>query len=401
MVEFVRVPMLRAWALMLVMGAIAACGSAPITRTGVPESLVDVAQVPALPQEIRFWGDAEPPNLKVAAARKFAQMRARFTEQKPPRTLSYLSLSGGGADGAFGAGLLIGWTETGKRPEFEVVTGISTGALIAPFAFLGPDYDEQLRQVYTTIDTESIATPQLLAALTGGSALADSTPLEKMIARFATEELLVAIARQHQLGRRLLVGTTNLDAARPVVWDMGEIASSGDPGALELFQQVLLASASIPGVFPPVLIDVTANGQRYQELHVDGGVTTQVFLFPTQVNLRSIEKKGRFRFKRRLYVIRNQKLNPVWQLTDPKLLKITGRSLATLMKFQGIGDLIRLYARAKRDRMDYNLKFIPASWVTRAKEPFDQAYMQALFDVGYNIGKIDGHWHKAPPGFEQ
>ena len=380
---------------------LAACATGPIVRTGVPEDLVEAAEVPSMPQEIRFWGDEAPPFLDAIASKRADQLRARYVKSRPPRTLKYLSVSGGGADGAYGAGLLVGWSETGKRPEFSVVTGISTGALIAPFAFLGPAYDEQLKTVYTTISTKNIATPQVLAALTGGPALASDRPLQEMIAQFATEDLLAEIARQHQLGRRLLIGTTNLDAARPVIWDMGEIASSGHPDALQLFRQVLLASASIPGVFPPVVIDVAADGQTYQELHVDGGVSTQVFLFPTQVKLKGVEKKYGFRLKRRIYVIRNHKLNPEWELTDPKLLKITGRSLSTLMRYQGIGDLIRLYARAKRDRMDYNLNYIPPTFVTVAKEPFDQAYMQELFDVGYEIGRAGGRWHKAPPGFEQ
>ena len=182
---------------------------------------------------------------------------------------------------------------------------------------------------------------------------------------------------------------------------MGAIAASDDPGAPELFRSVLLASASVPGVFPPVTIEVAADGRRYQELHVDGGVATQVFLFPTQVRLRGTEQKYGFRFRRRLFVIRNTKLESVWAETEAKALEITKRSLSTLMRYQGIGDLIRLYRRSKRDGMDYNLTYIPPSWTRQEGEAFDPEYMRALFEVGYEEGKAGGRWKKAPPGFSR
>ena len=385
----------------LLASLLVACAAPPIIHTGVPEELVEVAEVPSLPPDVRFWGDVSPPNLDALVAKRAAQLRARYARQKPPRTFNYLALSGGGADGAYGAGFLVGWSESGRRPQFEVVTGISTGAMIAPFAFLGRDYDQQLQTAYLSVSTSDVGTPRLVAALAGAPSLADNTPLKNMIEQFASEELIQAIAAQHRLGRRLLVGTTNLDAGRPVVWDMGAIAASDDPGASELFRSVLLASASVPGVFPPVTIEVAADGRRYQELHVDGGVATQVFLFPTQVRLRGTERKYGFRFRRRLFVIRNTKLESVWAETEAKALEITKRSLSTLMRYQGIGDLIRLYRRSKRDGMDYNLTYIPPSWTRQEGEAFDPEYMRALFEVGYEEGKAGGRWKKAPPGFSR
>ena len=176
--------------------------------------------------------------------------------------MNYLAVSGGGDNGAFGAGLMNGWTETGTRPEFKMVTGVSTGALIAPFAFLGPDYDAALREVYTTMTPEKVYRARGLSAALFDDAMADTTPLAEMIAKYADQKMFDAIAREYQKGRLLLIGTTDLDAQRPVIWNIGAIAASGHPEALELFRKILRASAAIPGAFQPVLIDVEIDGQQ-------------------------------------------------------------------------------------------------------------------------------------------
>ena len=190
-----------------------------------------------------------------------------------PGPLSYLALSGGGADGAYGAGVLNGWTAAGTRPEFSVVSGVSTGALIAPFAFLGPAYDATLRDVYTSGVAERLLNAPSIVHAVFGSGLFGNTRLRELVARYVGQDMLGAIAAEHAKGRRLLVVTTNLDTQRTVIWDMGRIASIRSNQALILFRDVLAASASIPVVFPPMLIDAEANGRRFQEMHVDGGVT--------------------------------------------------------------------------------------------------------------------------------
>ena len=189
-------------------------------------------------------------------------------------------ISGGGDWGAFGAGVLKGWGNvTGDlaRPQFDVVTGVSTGALIAPFAFLGRAYDSQLAGLFTSYGADQIYESNILSGIFGGKALANSKPLAKLIETYVDASFLRRVAEERTKGRFLLVGTTNLDAQRPVYWDMGKIAQKGDNQALELFRHVLLASASIPGIFPPVLVQVEAGGQVYQEMHVDGGTTREVF----------------------------------------------------------------------------------------------------------------------------
>jgi hypothetical protein len=229
-------------------------------------------------------------------------------EPMPPSV--FLAISGGGDNGAFGAGLLNGWTKAGTRPEFKLVTGVSTGALIAPFAFLGPEYDKVLEEVYTTIAPEDVASPRSVIAAIGNDGMADNRPLWALISKHVDERLLAAIAAEHEKGRILLVATTDLDARQPVIWNMGNIAASGSSGALELFRSILLASAAIPGAFPPSMVTVEVDGKPYQEMHVDGGASAQVFLYPP--SLRQVAASFGEGIVRRgdVYVIRNAALAP-------------------------------------------------------------------------------------------
>jgi predicted acylesterase/phospholipase RssA len=315
-----------------------------------------------------------------------------------PLDRKLLAVSGGGSNGAFGAGLLVGWSEAGTRPKFDVVTGISTGSLIAPFAFLGPKYDKSLRESYTEVTGKDLYRKKGILAVVGGDSVADSAPLQRMVARFVTSDLLADVAREHAKGRRLLIGTTNIDAERPVVWDMGAIASSNMPGRLQLFREILVASASIPGVFPPVRLSVVADGKKYDELHVDGGTVNQAFLFPTNFTSRNVDTLLGSKRKRTLYVIRNGKVTPEWSAVKPKLASLAGKSIASLIKTQGIGDLFRMYTNAKRDGMAFNAIWVPASFTMKEEEPFDQTYMRALFNLGYDMAKKGIPWSNLPPG---
>ena len=340
---------------------------------------------------IRSWGDEAPPDTEARVAAR----RAAW-EQRPnkPKTLNLLAISGGGENGAFGAGLLNGWSAAGTRPEFEVVTGISTGALSAPFAFMGPAYDRQIKEVYTTTDASKVFKRSVVKGLLGGTSLTDSTPLQKTIERYATAELLNAIGAEHLKGRRLLIGTTNIDFGRPVIWDIGAIATSGLPDRLELFRKILLASASIPGVFPPVEFTTVSNGRTVKELHVDGGVANQVFAYPPELKLSRFTG-GRMA---RLYVIRNSKERPDFEMTQANLFALGGRSGSVLIGTQGLGDLYRLHTTAKRDGLDFKLIFMPQDFSRKMEHPFDTGYMTALYDAGEGIGRGGIPWLAAPPG---
>ena len=370
-------------------------------RMAVPDDLISQASVTGLTQ-IRFWGDQSPPNLNEIIKEKFAQMRTsrpRMVKAGARPILNFLAISGGGSDGAFGAGLLSGWSARGTRPEFEIVTGISTGALIAPFAFLGKRYDPVIKKIYTSYTTKDFLIKRPLKGLVGGQALASSAPFQRLIAKYVTTALLAEIAKEHNRGRRLLIGTTNLDAQRPVIWDAGKIAASGHPQALDLIRKIFLASASIPGAFPPVFIDVTADGKVFQEMHVDGGTTTQVFLMPSQLMVKDIDKKTRVRARRTVYVIRNGRLNPETAPVRDRTLSIASRSISTLIKNQGNGDLYRLHSFSRRNNMRFKLSYIPADFKNTSTEVFDKAYMNKLFDLGYQLGRAGYKWKTTPPGY--
>ena len=238
----------------------------------------------------------------------------------PMPPANFLAISGGGENGAYGAGLLCGWSETGTRPEFKLVTGVSTGALTAPFAFLGPAYDQQLKDVYTTITAKDVLEERGIFAAIWNDAMADNAPLQNLVAKYVNADMLATIAAEHRKGRNLLIGTTNLDARRGVIWDIGKIAEYGTPEALELVRKILVASAAIPGAFPPMMIDVEANGTKYQEMHVDGGASAQVFVYPARLHVAEISEAAGVERERHMYIIRNGRLDPDWADTERQTL---------------------------------------------------------------------------------
>ena len=376
------------------------CGCANLVlRNPVPETLVTEARVPGI-DHARWWGDEAPADV-AADIRRNLRGITKLAESPPEKgrpVVNYLALSSGGDDGAFAAGVLVGWARSGRRPRFEIVTGVSAGALIAPFAFLGPAYNKDLESIWTGHASADLVTPQPLAVLLGGNALADTQPLAQLIARYVDRRLLQAIAREYRGGRLLLVATTNLDAQRPVVWNMGEIALSPGPQAVTLFRQVLLASVSVPVAFPPVPIQVEAGGKVRDELHVDGGTTRKLFM-PLQLSLRSLEPFYSAPPQLRFYIIANTKLAPEWKLAETDLLGIAQSSLAAINKSHAAGDLFRLYLLATREGADFNLARIPSTFSVRPSRPFDPVYMAALFEAGVN--HAGSQWLKRPPELER
>lgn len=394
---------LRSLLLILVAAAaMTGCAAELVERAAVPASLVDQASVAEL-RNVRYWGDSKPGEYADLTKARIAKLKSVYGSQafKIAKTVNVLTLSGGGSDGAFGAGLLNGWTAHGDRPQFDFVTGISTGAMMAPLAFLGSKYDPQLKEAYTTLTTDDVVTTQVFAAVIGAAdSLADTKPLRALVAKYMTAEMLKEIAAEHKKGRILMIGTTNLDAQRSVIWDIGVIAESGHPDSLELVRKIILASASIPGAFPPVDISVTADGKHYQEMHVDGGVTRQVFLYPPGFSTVDVDKALGWKVKRRVFIIRNAKIDPEFAVTKHQLITIASRSISTLIKTQGIGDLYQIHTTAKRDGVDYNLAYIPGNFSVTSKDAFDKEYMNALYDLGYSLGRAGYAWHKMPPGLD-
>ena len=372
----------------------------PERVTAVPRDEEAAAVVDGM-TGIRYWQKPDIALMEQDGTEAFKREQAILaaagkTGPLPPA--NFLAISGGGEDGAFGAGLLIGWTAAGNRPEFKLVTGISTGALTAPFAFLGPKYDDQLKAVYTTISQKDVLEQRGFLAAIYNDALADNAPLRQLVAKYVTADMLKDIAAENAKGRILAIGTTNLDARRPVVWNIGKIAASGNPKALDLVRDILVASAAIPGAFPPMMIDVEVNGKTYQEMHVDGGASAQVFAYPPVLNIKELSAKAGMKRERRLYIIRNARLDPDWADTKRLTLPIAQRAITSLIQNQGVGDLYRIYATSQRDDVDFNLAFIPPTFNVPLNEPFDQHYMNELFKLGYELGRSGYHWEKTPPG---
>jgi len=387
-------------AAMLASAALLSACSGGERLPAVPPELSDEAEVVGMPGVKYSTNDAPEFLQEMLASSKLERARLDAEGHKGPLPPAYfLALSGGGDKGAFGAGILVGWTKAGTRPEFRLVTGVSTGALIAPFAFLGPKYDAQLQAVYTNISGKDIMKKRTPLAAIMDDAMADNAPLWKLMEKYVNDSMMRDIAAEYRKGRWLLIGTTDLDNMRPTLWNIGKIAASGHPNALHLIQSVLIASAAIPGAFPPVLIDVEAGGKRYQEMHVDGGTTAQVFVYPTTIRMKeAAAKAGVFR-ERHMYVIRNARLDPDWYQTERKVFSIAGRSISSLIQEQGRGDLFRIHSQALRDSVDFNLAYIPASFDAPHPDDFDTGFMRALFKFAYEQAVNGYPWAKAPPGY--
>lgn len=378
------------------------CGG-PSRSHAVPHDLQDRAVVPGTTMAVRTWGSEMNPEFTQEISKSIAYERAALAaagHTGPLPRADYLAISGGGQNGAFGAGMMCAWTERGDRPNFKVVTGISTGALTAPFVFAGSEYDFVLREVYTKTKTSDIMNMRGFLAAINDDAMADTKPLWKLVSKYVDEKLLARISEEYKKGRLLIIGTTNLDARRAVLWNVGEIASSGSPDALEVVRKIMIASAAIPAAFPPVLIDVEVDGVKYQEMHVDGGAMTQVFLYPPSTKLKQEAEAVGIVRDRRAYVIRNSRLDPDWAEVERSTMTIAGRAIDSMITTQGIGDLYRIYLNAQRDEIDFNLAFIPPSFKVKSKEAFDPVYMTQLFQVGYDMMKNGYPWSKMPPGFD-
>ena len=318
--------------------------------------------------------------------------RARIPE-------NILVLSGGGMNGAFSAGMLTGWSHTGTRPEFDIVTGVSTGALIAPFAFLGEEYDEQLKELYTSKSATQIY--RMLPVFLWSEAAASSDPLRRQLQRVISDELVERIAAAHVCGRRLYVGTTNLDTQKLVVWDVGAIAAGRDPRKKELIQNVLLASCSVPGLLPPVGINVEIDGNRYSELHVDGGVSASMFLIPQALNLAEIDESPPPSPSATVYTIIAGKADPDPVAVKKGLLQFSGASLSGVLRAQQENDLARVYLLSRFSGARFQLAAVPPEFPPQLSSmKFDLATMRALYDEGYRLGSTSTGWIDEPPGID-
>jgi hypothetical protein len=358
-----------------------ACAATMGARPALAPQLLAQATI-AADQPIRHWGD-DP---------DFVAIHSRI-HPGSDGIVDYLTLSGGGINGAYGAGYLVGWTARGDRPKFEVVTGISVGAMIAPLALLGPRYDDRLKSVLSTLTEQDNIRLDFISALFGAPSVMDNKIILTAIRTLIDAQALDEIGQAHRQGRRLYVGTTNMDAQRPVIWDIGAIATSNIPDKLDLVHRIILASTAVPGVFPPILIDAQAQGHPINELHVDGGVTQQVLLMPG--GYRPGAGTSRNADHRKLYVIFNGVVDPQpGTVTKLASLDLLQRAVPTLLKYLGRANLQQLANIAQRNGIAFRLTAIPAEFPESKSLLGDRQWLQQLYDYGFAVGKA-GQWQQS------
>lgn len=358
-------------------------GCASMNRQPFSLEMQQNAEIPGIPNA-RFWADAPD-----------AAQRMTPPASRTGNAVTMLALSAGGNNGAYGAGLLNGWTKSGTRPDFSIVTGVSTGALVAPFAFLGPSYDAALADAFTHVSERDVSRARFPLAFLWTSSIADSEPLGHSIRARIGDGMIDQIAQEYRRGRRLFIGTANLDAERMVIWDMGAIAASGDPGRYDLFRKVLLASSSIPALFPPVMIDAVADGQKISEMHVDGGATAQILALPTQVVITDQRPPDSSRLH--LYLVVNSKLGGDFHLAKPRTLPILQQAFSLHVQSSLFSLISTSYVFARDHGIDFNLSFIGNDFPTNDKF-FDVSTMRQLYEYGFRRGVSGKFWEKRPPG---
>lgn len=365
-------------------------------RNAVPENLVGRAVVVGMP-DIRYY---------VGKPDSYSMMRQSlvdsFKEEGKSgylvdgiKTYPALLIGGGVSNSAYGIGLLQGWLKEGSRPVFKIVTGYSSGSIIAIATFAGKEYEDKIADLFTSISSKDVLKKKSMFSVIFGDSVYSTAPLAKKINDIVDEDLIAKIANEHRKGRRLYVGTTDFDAQGFVVWDMGALASKGGIDSLKLFRKIILASCSFPAMAPPVYFQVEAGGRRYDEMHVDGGVVSGLFYVYQLMEGVESGPKG---FKTRLYALNLCYMSPHSQQVEDNMVAMTSRLIETNGASKMIGDTYRVYAFAKEKGWDYNLAYIPEDFVPNQKEMLDKQEMQRLFKRGYDDA-IEGYkWHNAPPG---
>ena len=308
--------------------------------------------------------------------------------------LNILALSGGGANGAFGAGILIGLEESGQLKDYSIVTGISAGALMAPFVFIGGDAFSKMKEVMLNINDKSVLGKKNFLNTVFKDAFTDGEHLYQFIAEAFPEPMIEQIATQHRSGKRLFIGTTHFDSGELVIWNVGAIANSEMPNKSELIYKVLAASASIPGVFPPQFINVEHEGVIFEELHVDGGLATQVFFNPSNFDYQQISDLLGLEAPPQLDVIRNGSLKAPYHSLRDKGLDLVAKSVSSLTLAQTRGDLYRMKYICEINNIDMQFTYMEQdfSYAKRTKDMFDEHYLLTIYKYGYHKATRGKPW---------
>nr|PMH77861.1 hypothetical protein BCU58_11480 [Vibrio sp. 10N.286.48.B7] len=343
---------------------------------------------PLSEQNLRLWDEDEHESYDI-----FNEIEVMLSRKGDDEEIYHLALSGGGVNGAFSAGLLNAWTQRGDRPEFDIVTGVSTGAIVAIYAFLGSDYDQELKHYYTDTPIDSLFKKNSFVTALFKGAFIDTSGFEYQVRSAIDKELVERLAMEREKGRILLIGTTNLDNEKLAIWDIGRIAQISTDKSLALIQDIVIASAAIPGAFPAKTINITLDNESYDELHVDGGVSRQVFLIPRSVRSKLLQTDR----KQNIFVIRNGKMEPEYHPTRNSLADISSRSISIILRHQGVGDIEYIYHYAKENNMDYKLAHVGNDYEWQNESIYSKDYMIKLYQ--YGVGKMlkNEVWMNEPP----
>ena len=382
---------------------ISACAK-ELFRTPVPAELEEVVEVVGM-SNVRVWGDSFDPGWQADVVQSIRDEPEGLFPRGPNGEFQYsgLSLSGGGDHGAFGAGFLKGWSASGKRPVFKVVTGISTGALIAPFALLGSEFDDTLEEVYTQVTADDIYRKQSILGAYWRESLVDNQPLRNMVEEYITDEIIDAIGVAHNNGQRLLIGTTNFDAQRAVIWSMGAVANSRHPDVYGMFRQIIIASAAIPILFPPSFIEVEAEGETYDEMHVDGGTMGQMVFFGSSIDWKSALRDASGELEpvdnSVLYIIIDGEIGHHYDVVPRRLAPIANRTIKTMIKVSTLSSLYKMFLHAEVNGYDFRYVSLPSTYKPFDDTPYDPEEMRRMFRIGHKMGSEGGSWLSNPPEF--
>src|SRR5262245_19733679 len=329
------------------------------------------------------------PDQYSALGQRFSKGVISTLEAQQARPLNILEISGGGPKGAFGSGVLVGWTESEKRPQFDIVTGISAGALLSTFAFLGePEDDAVIANLFTSIKEDDVS-PKLgnvLRFMFGDNSFMDNKPLIKLLEGLITQRTLERVAVEARKGRLLLVGVLNLDYRQLWAFDLTKLAASGEADALDTYRKILLASASPPLVFSPVEI--------HGSLFVDGGARDRLLVAGLIGHeQQSSETSGDGTF----YVIFNDKGRSEPKVIKPNIRGVVTSMIQTMLDGNMEATLLRAYVLAQAHGYQFKLMKIPDS-VELGPESFtfDPKLMKMLFEKGRGLGRNPSSWVEAP-----
>lgn len=379
--------------------ALSGCAS---VRHAVPQEFVGKAVVLGMPDLRCYTYNAYSIFMRQSLADSFKQEDKSDYLVDGIKTYPALIIGGGVSNSAYGIGLLNGWAKEGSRPVFKIVTGYSSGSLIAVATFSGKESEDRLAELFTSISTKDVVRPKSVFSLLFGDSVNSSALFAKKIDDMVDADLMAKIAKEHAKGRRLYVGTSDLDAQEFVIWDMGALASKGGPDSLKMFRKIILASCSYPVMLPPVYFQVEAGGKFYDEMHGDGGVMGGIFYIyqllegaGSETHSSGVDPKG---FKTRLYVLNCCYMSPHSKQVEDNLTAITSRLIETATASKMSGDTYSIYAFSKEKGWDYNLAYIPEDFKPNQKEMFDKEEMKRLFKRGYDDAVGGYKWHKAPPG---